>query len=196
MANELNQNTETNTNNGKENTAVENKETGNDIASLQEQIKKLEAENGKLRKANTNASADASKWKKQYQERLSEEDRKKEEQAEAEATLRQEVETLRKERNVANHKSELISIGFEDALATDVATALNDGDTGKVFDGLRKFITAHDKAIKESAFRNNPTLPGGNATKTVTKEQFAKMGYKERLEIYNTQPELYKELTK
>lgn len=39
-------------------------------------------------------------------------------------------------------------------------------------------------------------LPGGDQTKTVTKEEFGKMGYNDRLKIFNENPELYSELTK
>lgn len=181
-----------------ENMEQENKEPKEEKSTvdLEARIKQLEAENGKLRQANTNASADASKWKKQYQDKLSEEDRKKEQQEEQEAALRQELEALKAERNVANHKSQLLSIGFEDALAQDVASAINDGDTAKLFDGLRRFITAHDKQLKENAFRTNPTLQAGGASKAVTKEQFDKMGYTERLAVYNEHPDLYREYTK
>lgn len=164
---------------------------------LAAKIRQLEAENSKLRDANTAASADASKWKKQYQETLSTEARRTEEQKEQAAALQQELETLRAERNVANYKSKLLSIGFEDALAQEVAESLNAGDTGKLFDGLQRFITAHDKALRETAFRTNPTLQqGGSAQKPVTKEQFDKMGYKERVDVYNQYPDLYNEFTK
>lgn len=172
------------------------KESDLDATSLKEMIRKLEAENGKLRQANTNASADASKWKKQYQEKLSDEERKKAEQEEQTTAIKLELEALRAERNVANHKAQLLSIGFEDAQAEETAKALNDGDTEKIFDGLRKFVVAHDKALKENAFRSNPILQGGTAGKAVTKEQFAKMGYKERLEVLENYPELYNEYTK
>ena len=112
-------------------------------------------------------------------------------------SLQKELETLRAERNVANHKSQLLSIGFEDTLAQEVAEAINAGETAKVFDGLRKFIVAHDKALKENALRNNPTLPGGDSTaKVFTKEQFDAMGYKEREEVFEKYPDLYKEYTK
>lgn len=193
MAEELEKNTGSEEQEKKDNPA---KESDLDTASLKEMIRKLEAENGKLRQANTNASADASKWKKQYQEKLSDEERKKAEQEEQTTAIKLELEALRAERNVANHKAQLLSIGFEDAQAEETAKALNDGDTEKIFDGLRKFVAAHDKALKENAFRSNPILQGGTAGKTVTKEQFASMGYKERLEVLKNYPELYNEYTK
>lgn len=166
------------------------------IVDLEAKLKQMEAENEKLRKANTAASADASQWKKKFQETLSEENRKKQEQEEAAATLQKELETLRAERNVANFKSQLTApdIGFDSALAQETAEAMNGGDIAKVFDGLRRFIVAHDKALNEQALKNNPTLPGGGSTKTVTQEEFHKMGYADRLKIFNEQPELYKEL--
>ena len=166
-------------------------------ADLEARIKQLEAENNKLRQANTNASADASKWKRQYQEKLSEEDRKREEQEENAAALQKELESLRAERNVANYKSELLSIGFDDGLAHEVATVINSGDAKALFEGLRKFIKAHDKQLSENAFRNNPVLQsGGASTKAITREQFDKMGYTERLKVFDEHPDLYQEYTK
>ena len=193
MAEELEKNTGSEEQEKKDNPA---KESDLDTASLKEMIRKLEAENGKLRQANTNASADASKWKKQYQEKLSDEERKKAEQEEQTTAIKLELEALRAERNVANHKAQLLSIGFEDAQAEETAKALNDGDTEKIFDGLRKVVASHDKALRENAFRSNPILQGGTAGKAVTKEQFAKMGYKERLEVLENYPDLYNEYTK
>ena len=186
MATELEKNTE-NVNETKQET---------DTSALEARIKQLEAENGKLKQAQTNASADASEWKKKYQAKLSDEEAAKEKQAEDNAALQKELEELRNERNVANHKAQFVSIGFEDALALEAAQALNTGDTVKVFDVLRKFIASHDKQLKENAFKQNPVLGGGSVGSTITKEQFDKMGYTERLEFFNKNPELYKEFTK
>ena len=158
----------------------------------------MEAENGKLRQANTNASADASEWKKKYQAKLSEEDKAKELQDEQTAAMQKELEDLRNERNIAKFTGTLVAndIGMDADTAKSVAEALNAGDTEKVFDGIRKFITAHDKSLRENALRNNQTLQGGASTKDITKEEFRNMSYREMLQFKMEHPEQYAEFTK
>ena len=194
MANELENTSETTEQTTKENS---NQDTVN-LKDLQLKIKALESENGKLKQSVTNASADASKWKKQYQDKLSEEDKAKELQDEANAALQKELEDLRKERNIAKISGALVAndIGMDAETANKVAEAMNAGEIEKVLDGIRQFVITHDKALKESAIRNNPTLPGGKTSVAVTKEEFDKMGYREMLELKQTNPELYNEYTK
>ena len=195
MDNELNE-TVQNT----EQTSKENSDSPTvDLKELQKQIKALEAENGKLKQSVTSASADASKWKKQYQEKLSAEEQAQIKQDEATAAMQKELEDLRRERNIAQISSALVAndIGMDAETAKAVAEALNAGETDKVFDGIRQFIIAHDKALQESAIRNNQTLQGGNAQgTTVTKADFDNMGYSEMVEFKKTNPELYNEYMK
>lgn len=181
-------------------TSVENNP---DTKSLDDRIKQLEEENKKLKQSVTEASADASKWKKKNQEseeklrsKMTEEEKAKAEQEAANAAMQQELEMLRNERNVANHKAQLTAIGFEETLAQATAEAINTGDTAKLFDGIRKFIESHDKELRAKSLISNPVLSGGKAGKEVTKQEFEKMGYTERVRLYNEHPDLYKELTK
>jgi len=199
MANEQTNPTNEQANDTKQGQNAEQKQTENkDTASLEARIKQLESENGKLKQAQTNASADASAWKKKYQDTLSEQDKAKIEQDEANAALQKELNDLRNERNIAQFTAALTAsdIGMDAENAKAVAEALNSGETDKVFDGIRKFIASHDKAMAEKAMLNNPTLPGGSTPKTVTREQFNDMGYKEMLAFKNEHPELYNEYTK
>ena len=175
-------------------TKTEQKAT--DTASLEAKIKALEAERDKLKNSVTNASADASEWKKKYQSTLSEQEKKEQEQAEATAAMQKRLEEVLTEKNIADFKSQFVSIGFDETLAQESAQALNSGDTVKVFDGIRKFIESHDKAMAEKAMLNNPTLPGGNSTKTVTREEFNAMGYKEMVAFKAEHPDLYAEYMK
>lgn len=179
-----------------EKTANVENESKPDTAELDKRIKQLEAENEKLKQSVTNASADASKWKKQLQEKMTAEEKAKAEQEAASAAMQQELELLRKERNVANHKAQLTAIGFDESLAQSTAEAIDAGDTAKLFDGIRKFIESHDKELRAKALISNPVLSGGTAKKTMSKAEFDKMGYTDRVKLYQEDPELYKEMTK
>ena len=194
MDNELNE-TVQNT----EQTSKENSDSPTvDLKELQKQIKALESENGKLKQSVTSASADASKWKKQYQEKLSAEEKAQIKQDEATAAMQKELEDLRRERNIAQISGALVAndIGMDAETANAVAAAMNAGETDKVLDGIRQFINTHDKALRESAIRNNPTLPGGKTDSTVTFAQFKDMGYREMVAFKQQNPELYNEYMK
>ena len=181
------------------------KDSGKDTASLEARIKELESENGKLRNANTNASADASKhkkaaeeWRQKYEGKLSEEEKAKEQQDSATAAMQKELEELRKERNIANYTSALVAqdIGMDAETAKAVAEALNANEPDKVFDGIRKFIVTHDKNLRKDSLLNNQTLPGGSTDKTVSREEFDKMGLSEMMAFKTEHPDLYVEYTK
>ena len=72
-------------------------------------------------------------------------------------------------------------------------------------DGKLKGASDHIKSVKEEwaeyvttttttgAKTSNP--PANNGNSVVTKEDFQKMSYKDRLQIYNENPDLYNELT-
>jgi len=180
--------------NTKENGNQDNKQEQS-AKELEARIKALEAENGKLKQSVTNASADASEWKKKYNAKLSDEEQAKEKQDEATAAMQKELQELRNERNIANYVASLSAsdIGMDAETARGVAEALNSGETDKVFDGIRKFIASHDKALAEKAMLNNPKLPGGSSTKTVTREEFNAMGYTEMVAFKAAYPDLYAE---
>ena len=182
--------------NSKETSTQEtNSEQNAGTKDLEARIKALEAENGKLKQSVTNASADASDWKKKYQSKLSEEEKAKQEQESAYAAMQEKLTALEAERNIANYTAVLgaSDIGMDADTARTVAEALNAGETEKVFDGIRKFIASHDKAMAEKAMLNNPKLPGGDSTKTVTLEQFRNMGLDEMQVFHDEHPDLYRE---
>ena len=112
--------------------------------------------------------------------------------------MQKELEDLRNERNIAKYTGTLVAndIGMDAETAKAVAEALNAGETDKVFDGIRKFIISHDKSLRENALRNNPTLQGGASTKTISIEEFRKMGLQEMMQFKAEHPEQYAEFTK
>ena len=169
-----------------------------DVVALQARIKALESEKEKLKQSVTNASADASKWKKQYQEKLSIEEQAQAKQDEANAALQKELEDLRNERNIAKISGALVAgdIGMDTDTAGKVAEAMNAGETDKVLDGIRQFIAAHDKAMREASLKNNPTLPGGSSEKAISREQVQSMSLSEMMKLKAEHPDLYAEYIK
>ena len=188
---------ENNLENSKE-TTKESTEQKTDTASLEARIKQLESENGKLKQSVTNASADASEWKKKYQGKLSEEEKKQQEQETAYAAMQEKVATLEARERIANFTAALgaSDIGMDAETAKSVAEALHSGETDKVFDGIRKFISAHDKAMAEKAMMNNPTLPGGETVKIATKDEFLAMDVAGMTAFKREHPDLFTEYTK
>lgn len=164
------------------------------------EVKALRAEIAKLKQSVTNASADASKHKhekeelqKQLKERMSAEERAEAERAERDAARDREIEELRAKTNIADYKAQFIAIGYDSELAQESAEALNSGNVDGIFGAIRKFIDTHDKALAERAVLNNPTLPGGESTHTVTREEFKKMGLRDMTAFKREHPDLYEE---
>lgn len=188
---------------------VDANKTGNEpentnVSDLEKRIKELESENGKLKQSVNSASADASRHKhekeelqKQLNERMSEEERAKAEEAKRNEERDKELEELRTKMNVATYQATLTAadIGMDTETAKAVAEALNAGKYDSVFEGIRRFITAHDKALREDALKNNPTLPGGASDKTITKEEFKNMSLSEMMNFKNDYPDLYTQYT-
>lgn len=159
------------------------------------ELKKLREENDKLKKAQTNASKDASEWKSKFRATQDEATRKAEEQQEALEKIMAENEALKKTQTLATHKAGWLGLGFNDELATEASEASVGGDFNALMSVIKKFMEIHDKEINAANVRNMPAPKGGSATQSITQEQFDKMNYREREKIFNEQPELYHKLT-
>ena len=159
------------------------------------EYKKLREENEKLKRAQTNASKDASDWKAKFRATQDEATRKAEEQQEALEKIMAENEALRKEQTLATHKAGWLSLGFNDELATVASEASVGGDFNALMDVVKKFLDVHDKELKAANIRQMPAPVSGTAQGNITQEQFDSMSYREREKMFVEQPELYKKFT-
>ena len=162
---------------------------------LKAELEKLKVENGKLKSAQTNASADAAKWKREAREKMDAQARAEAETKELIDSLKAENERLKRDQEVASRTAAYVGVGFEEGLAKKAAEAYGSDHNG-FMDALKAFITAHDKALQADSLRSTPRPGNGAVAPAVTKEQFDKMKYTERAKLYEEQPELYKELRK
>ncbi len=143
------------------------------------------------------SASDTAKYKKQLRETMSEAERKALEEAEKYAEVVAERDKLKAEKDIAEHSKGLVAIGYDEKTATEVATALMNGDFVAVIKAQATFVDAQKKAAVAEKVKETPIPPTDNGNGNVlTKEQFKKMSLSEQMKVYNDTPELYNELTK
>jgi len=92
-------------------------------------------------------ASEAADWKKKYNSKLSEDEKKEEERKTLDAAKDAELDALRKKDTISTHRAELLGIGYDDKLATETAKALADGDMAKFFANQK----IHDDAVRKAA---------------------------------------------
>jgi hypothetical protein len=122
------------------------------------------AETDKLKQAVSKANAEAAEWKRKHNALLSDDEKKRQESQEAFEKMEQELTALRKEKVIAEHKAKFLSLGYEESLAVETASALADGDLNKVFANMAAFQETHDKAVLAQNLKSTPVPPAGTST--------------------------------
>ena len=152
------------------------------------------AEVERLKAALSKSNSENAEWKKKHREALSEEERKSQEVADELKQLREQNEKLVRESNLSKHKAKFLGMGYDEALATDAATAMVDGDMEKLFSYQQKHQEAFEKKIRADALKGTPKPVPDKKDGPITREQVSKMSVSERLKFYNEHPEEYKEM--
>ena len=140
------------------------------------------------------AASDTANYKKQLKANMSEAEQKAAEEAERYAAIVAERDQLKAEKAIAENAKGLIAIGYDEALANEVATALYTGDTATVLKAQAKFVDAQKKAILAEAVKSTPVPPAGVGGVEMTKEALRKMSPIERFEFAQRNPEQYKQI--
>lgn len=155
--------------------------------SAEEKLKALEAldqpeakpdpEASKLKTQLSKANSEAAELKRQLQAKMTEEEKRKQQEEEERQKMAEELEALRKEKTVSGYKASYLAMGYDEALAEDTATAMADGDMEKVFANQKAFQEAHDKAVLAGAVKTTPTPPAGagKPATPMTKEEIFKI---------------------
>ena len=142
-------------------------------------------------------ASEAANYKKQLRANMSEAEQKAAADAEELAKVLEENKQLKSEKAMAEYAKGLVAIGYDDTLATEVATALYNGDAATVIKAQAKFVDAQKKAVLAEAVKETPAPPvANNGGKTLTKAEFSKMSLDEQMAVYEKNPDLYNELTK
>ena len=128
-----------------------------------------------------------------YLAKLTDEEKREAEIAEREKYFKQIERT-----NNINEYAKSLSHITDEKTRLEIAELLADG---KIMDATKKQseYQANNEAqlretIKQELLSSNPTPPPVNNTGTITKEQFAQMGYQDKVKLYNESPDLYNQL--
>jgi hypothetical protein len=112
--------------------------------------------------------------KRQLKAKLTEEEQKEAARLEAEKAIKDELDALRKENAITKNKADFLGLGYDDALATETAKALADGDMKKVFENQKKHIENVKKAERAAALASDPKPPAGSGKSETPIEQLKK----------------------
>lgn len=152
------------------------------------------AEVERLKSANSKANSEAAEWKRKHNALLSEDEKKKQEEAEEKAKLEKRLAELEKEKTVSEYKAKFIAQGYSEELAADTAKAMADGDHAKVFANQEKFLAEYAKTVKADALKKTPKPPAGDGGKSLTLDEFRKLPFREQIEFAQKNPEEYKSM--
>lgn len=100
--------------------------------------------------------------KKNLRSKLTEDEVKEAERLAEQEAIKQELETLRKEKTVSTYKANYLGLGFEEALAMETAEAMAEGDMERVFANMKKHGDAQKKAWTAEVMKNTPAPPAGD----------------------------------
>lgn len=102
-------------------------------------------------------SSDYASLKKQYREKLTDEEKHIADQK----AMQDELETLKRDKVAAEYKASLKSLNFDDETANEAVKSLQDGDVNNLFSVLKRQQEAQEKALRAEIMRGTP---GPNGT--------------------------------
>lgn len=115
----------------------------------------------RLKNAVSKANSEAKSWKDKHNALLSEDEKKKQEDADTLTQMKEELEKLRAEKTISEWTARYIELGYDKELAADTAKAMQAGDMEKVFANSEKHKAAMEQRIR-TELMNGTHQPDGN----------------------------------
>ena len=135
---------------------------------------------------------------KLLKDKMTEDEKRAERDKEVAEQLKANAETVKR----LTLEKTLSKSGYDDKQIANFADAFVKGDTEELGKVMTTLITDLTKKVKDETtaelLKKQPTPPAGSGDSggAITKEQFDKMGYIERVKLQSDKPDLYKEFTK
>lgn len=157
--------------------------TDSDFTNLKNNISKLTSE--------------CKEWKTKYQSTLDAGELAKQQAEEERTNMLNELNLLKRDKNIADLKSQFLGIGYSEELASDTAIATLDGDTAKVLANQKKFADKLVANTKKDLIKDNPKPQGTSNTSgsgAMTREAFMKLSPSQKSDFIANHREEYNEI--
>lgn len=169
-----------------------NEESANNESA---ELARMRAELTRVKAAMDKATKEAGDYKKQLRAKQTAEEAQAEAEKERQEALEKELNELRKASAVATTSKKVMTFIPDEAVASNIAAALyGAADVDAAIDSIKKAWTSREKAIRIEFGRIPAPASGGSDGPTITRAQLDAMGYKDRVEFFNTHPEEYAKL--
>ena len=161
---------------------AEEKSIEEQLKEALEKVKELTDLTAKQKAAIDNASADASKhkkeandWQEKYKATLSEQEKAQLEAKQREETMLTELNSLKAEKRVSTYKAKLMEAGYDAETADKMAVSLPEGVGDEFFASQKTFLEAKTQEIKTKSLNEQPDLTNGDSPANKNAETDAKM---------------------
>ena len=157
------------------------------IAELEKQLAEQVKRNDKLKSTMDVKLKELGDMTKRERERMTAEELERKQIEE----IKEQNAMLIKEREIANAEKRFLQSGCSAELAGEGAKALIDSDYDALFSVIGQMLDNKAALEKSELLKTFPKPQGGGSSSTMTQEQFDKLNYNERVELYNKDPETY-----
>lgn len=137
------------------------------------------------------ANGEASKYKKQLQEKMTQEELDAEKRRLKFESMEEELNNLKKQKTISESVAQLVSSGYNEETAKTMAVALSDGDLATALATQKNFLENYKKEVISEALKKTPRPQTGSVG---GEKPFEKMSMEERIQLKNEDPELYAQL--
>lgn len=173
-----------------------------DVAELRAQIQNLTLTNAKLKRANDKLASENGDLNKKYRQKLTDDETRaldleneRKAQAEREAEKDELIASLKREKVVADATNNYLALGWTSDEASRMAIADADNDTASRMAILKEVSERQKKETDIANLKGRPPVNAGvGSGTTLTKADFNKMSYSEKLKLYNENKALYDQL--
>lgn len=107
-------------------------------------------------------SSELATAKKNLRSRMTEDEQREAERQAQQTAMETELKTLRHEKTVSTYKANYLGMGFDEALASETAEAMADGDMERVFANMKKHGDSLKKTLTAEIMKDVPAPPAGD----------------------------------